>query len=160
MPDARKIDRFYYGRVLRWLLIGCLYLVSVGLFIWAFIDESVDTLGTEDVIRGYRWHGLFFFALAIGLFVGVEWIVRFPLPLRRHRIFMKLIPAFCLVGMGLFIGYSFGFYGGVLYINNSRIEYERMQRLLKDAARKYSSEHSNHVAIVTDASTNQAIPKP
>jgi hypothetical protein len=159
MPDAQKTDRFYYGKVLRWLLIGGLYLLSVGLFIWAIIDVSVDTLATEDVIRGYRWHGLFFFVLAVGLFVGVGWLVRFPLPLRRHRAFMKLFRAFLLVGLGLLLGYSFGFYGGVRYIFTSRMETIRNHRQMMDAVRIYNNEHSNHAAIVTDTSTNQPVPK-
>ena len=152
MPDTQKIDRFYYGRVLRWLLIGGLYLLSVGLFIWAIIDVSVDMPATEDVIRSYRWHGLFFFVLAVGLFVGVGWLVRFPLPLRRYRAFAKLFRAFSLVVLGFLLGYSFGFYGGVRYIVTSRMETIRNQRQMMDAV--------HHTAAVTDTSTNQAIAKP
>ncbi len=160
MPATCKINRFYYGRVLRWLLTGCLYLVSVGLFIWAIIDVSVDTGATEDVIQVYRWHGLFFFVLAVGLFVGVGWLVRFPLPLRRHRAFAKLFRAFLLVVLGFLLGYSFGFYGGVRYIFTSRMETIKNERQMMEAVRIYSSEHSNHIASITDTNTNQPTPKP
>ncbi|MEI6073936.1 MAG: hypothetical protein WCS94_00080 [Verrucomicrobiota bacterium] len=156
----QKSDRLYHGRVLRWLLIGGLYLLSVGLFIWAIIDVSVDSTATEDVIRGYRWHGLFFFVLAVGLFVGVGWLVRFPLPLRRHRAFMKLLRAYLLVGLGFLLGYSFGFYGGVRYIFTSRIETIRSHRQMTDAVQIYSSEHSNHAAIFKNTNTNQPVVKP
>jgi len=132
----------------------------VVLFIWATFDEAVDMPATEDVIRGYRWQGLFFFALAIGLFVGVGWLVRFPLPLRRQRAFAKLFRAFSLVVFGFLLGYSFGFYGGVRYIFTSRMEIIRSHRQMMDAVRIYSSEHSNHAAVVTGTSTNQLVPKP
>lgn len=158
--DARKTGRFYYGRMLRWLLISCLYLVGVGLFIWAIIDVSVDTTATEDVIRGLRWHGLFFFIFAIGLFVGVGWLVRLPIPIRRNRALMKLFRAFCLVGLGFLTGYSFGFYGGVRYIFTSRMTTIRNYRQVTEAVRIYSSEYSNHATVVTDTSTNQPIAKP
>ena len=160
MIDTQKIDRFYYGRVFRWLLIGCLFFVGVGLFIWATFDETADWTATEDVIRGYRWQGLFFFALAIGIFVGVGWLVRFPLPLRRHRAFVKLFRAFSLVVLGFLLGYSFGFYGGVRFISTAEMETRRNLQQMNDAARIYGSEHSNHAAVVTGMSTNQLVPKP
>jgi hypothetical protein len=160
MLDARKIDRLYYGRMLRWLLIGCLYLVSVVISLWALFDVSTDTLGTKDIIENMRWHGLFFFVVAIGLFVGVGWLVRFPLPIRRHRTFMKLFPALCLVALGFLLGYSFEFYGGVRYIFISRMETIKSHRQMMDAVRIYNSEHSNHSAVVTDTSTNQPVSKP
>jgi hypothetical protein len=147
MPDTQKIGRLYCGRALRWLLIGCLFVVGVALFIWATFDESADWTATEDVIRGYRWQGLFFFALAIGLFVGVGWLVRFPSFFRRHRAFMKLLRAFCLVGLGFALGYSFGFYGGVSYIFRSRMDTIHNHRLMMDAVRNYTS-------------TNQPVIKP
>jgi drug/metabolite transporter (DMT)-like permease len=150
----------YFGRVLRWLIIGCLYLVSVALFIWALVDVSVDTLGGKEEIERMRWHGLFFFAFAIGLFVGVGWLARLPIPFRRHRMLMKLFRAFCLVGLGVLIGYSFGFYGGTRYIFNGRMSTFRSYRQMMHAVRIYSSEYSNHTAVVSDMSTNQPIAKP
>ena len=160
MPDTQNKDRLYYGRVLRWLLIGCLYLVGVVISLWALFDVSTDTLGSKDEIESMRWHGLFFFVVAIGLFVGVGWLARFPIPVRRYRAFAKLFRAFCLVGLGVLIGYSFGFYGGVRYIFTSRMATIRSHRQMMDAVRIYGSEHSNHTAVVTGTSTNQPVPKP
>ena len=160
MPDTGKIDRLYFGKVLRWLLIGGLYLVSAALFIWALVDVSVDTLGGKDEIERMRWHGLFFFVFATGLFVGVGWLVRLPLPMRRHRAFVKFVRAFWLVVLGALIGYSFGFYCGTRYIFNGRMTTIGSYRQMMHAVQIYSSEYSNHTTTVTDTSTNQPVAKP
>jgi hypothetical protein len=59
-----------------------MYLLGVIICLWAFIDVTVDTLATEDVIQGYRRHGVILFIVAIGWFVTVTYFVRF---LKRRR---------------------------------------------------------------------------